>query len=366
MGSGDFASLTIVADDLTGACDTGAVFAGRGAVPVAVWPRVCTGDGVRAVDTETRALGAVDAAGRIGAVVGPGAHFKKIDSTLRGRIGAEVEALMSAVGATSALLCPALPAQGRHVVDRILTVDGVPVAETAVAQDPEFPKPAASSNVVDLLRTQLDRPIGWLPLAQVREDVDALVARLRRLAGTVLVADAETDVDLDRLAAAAVALSPSPLLAGSAGLAEALSRRLGLLGPRVPVPPGRRWLVVAGSRHPTTQRQVAEARAAGLAVVAAPDVEAADRARVAVAVAATARERLRRGEVDAVLVTGGETAVALHAALAPERLELLGAPLPGLALALLRTAGYPELPVITKAGGFGPADLLVSLLGQAT
>jgi len=365
MGSGDFASLTIVADDLTGACDTGALFTGRGAVPVAVWPRVPTGDGVRVGDTETRGLGAADAAGRIRAVTGPGAHFKKIDSTLRGRIGAEVDALMTAAGATTALLCPALPAQGRQVVDRILTVDGVPVAETAVAQDPEFPKPAASSSVVDLLRAQLDRPLGWVPLAQVREDVDALVSRLRRLAGTVLVADAETDADLDRLAAAAVALSPSPLLAGSAGLAQALSRRLGLLGPRVPVPPGRRWLVVAGSRHPATRRQVAEARAAGLAVVAGPDVEAADRARVAAAVAATARERLARGEFDAVVVTGGETAVALHAALAPERLELLGAPGPGLALARLRAAGHPALPLITKAGGFGAPDLLVSLLGQA-
>jgi uncharacterized protein YgbK (DUF1537 family) len=365
MGSGDFASLTIVADDLTGACDTGALFAGLGAVPVAVWPGGPSGGPVCVVDTESRGLGAADAAMRVAAAVGPGAHFKKIDSTLRGRIGAETDALMTATGASTVLLCPALPAQGRRVIDRVLTVDGVPVAETALAGDPEFPKPVTSSSVLDLLRPQLDRPLGWIPLAQVREDAATLQSRLRRLRGTVLVADAETDADLDRLAHAAVALSPPPLLAGSAGLAQALARRLGLVAPAPALPRGRRWLVVAASRHPATRGQVAAARAAGLAVVSAPDAEEVDRARIAAGVAASARERLARGECDAVVVAGGETAVALHAALGTERLELLGAPRPGLALARLRAAAYPDLPVVTKAGGFGAPDLLVTLLREA-
>lgn len=365
MGPGDFASLTIVADDLTGACDTGALFTGAGSVPVAVWPQRLPPGRVRAVDTETRALDAADAAARVVAAAGAGPHFKKIDSALRGRIGAEVDALLTATGARTALLCPALPAQGRQVVDRVLTVDGVPVAETALARDPEFPKPAASSNVLDLLRPQLDRPLGWVPLAQVREEPAALVARLGRLEGAVVVADAETDADLARLAEAAVALSPVPLLVGSAGLAGALARRLGLLGGPVMVPPGRRWLVVAGSRHPATRRQVAAARAAGLGVVAAPDVEEADRAGVAAALAADAGERLRRGEFDAALAMGGETAVALHAALAAQRLDLIGAPLPGLALARLQGPATPDLPLVTKAGGFGAPDLLVALLADA-
>lgn len=288
MGSGDFASLTIVADDLTGACDTGALFAGGGAVTVDVWPCRPRAGGVCVVDTESRGLDAQDAAARVGAVAGAGAHFKKIDSTLRGRIGAEIDALMAATRATTALVCPALPTQGRQVVERVLTVDGVPVAETAHAQDPQFPKPASSSSVVDLLRPQLDRPLGWVPLAQVREPTGALAARLGRLAGTVLVADAETDEDLDRLAAAAVALSPPPLLVGSAGLA--------------------------------------------------------------------------RGEADGVLVTGGETAAALYAALEADGLDLLGIVVPGVALGRLHTAVCPPLPLLTKAGGFGGPGLLVELL----
>src|SRR3989442_6309651 len=51
----------------------------------------------------------------------------------------------------------------------------------------------------DLLRPQIDRPLAWIPLGRVREGGPALAARLVRLAGMVIVADAETDADLDAL-----------------------------------------------------------------------------------------------------------------------------------------------------------------------
>src|SRR5438067_631652 len=154
--------LTIVADDLTGACDTGALFAARAPVPVSVWPRRAAADAVvRVVDTESRALSGPDAA--------------------------------------------------------------------------------------------------------------------ERLAGTAIVADAETDADLDALVEAALAVTPQPLLVGSAGLGRALASRLGLLADRAEVPAGPRWLVVAGSIHPATRRQVKEARAAGLTVVATAERASCDR-----------------------------------------------------------------------------------------
>ena len=49
-------SLTIVADDLTGACDTGCLFAGNGPVPLALWPAAPPRAGVRVVDTETASM----------------------------------------------------------------------------------------------------------------------------------------------------------------------------------------------------------------------------------------------------------------------------------------------------------------------
>ena len=358
--------LTIVADDLTGACDTGALFAGRGPVAVTVWPRRAVDAAVRVVDTESRTVPPPEAADRVSAVAArarAGSWFKKIDSTLRGPIGPEVDALMRAVSATTAIVCPAFPAQRRVVLDRTLLVRGVPVAETPIGRDPHFP--GGTSSVVYLLRPQLDRALAWIPIDQLRAGPEALAARVRRLSGTVIVADAESDADLDALVDAALAAAPEPLLVGSAGLARALAARLGLLGERAELPAGGRWLVVAGSLHPATRRQIREARAAGLAVLATPERASGDRAEAVARLIEQATAALQREPWDLIVVTGGETAVALWTALGAERLDLVGAPAPGLALGQLRVPGREPLAVLTKAGGFGPADLLVSLQKEA-
>ncbi|HSE92370.1 MAG TPA: four-carbon acid sugar kinase family protein, partial [Methylomirabilota bacterium] len=291
-------------------------------------------------------------------------YFKKIDSTLRGNLGAEVDAAMRATGAAGAVLTPAFPAQGRVVIDRILFVEGRPVAETALGRDPERPR-RDSSNVVDRVRPDLDRPLAWIPIDQVRAGPDALNARLRRLRGTVAVADAETDEDLAALVDAALVLDPAPLLIGAAGLAHALAARLGLLPERAPLPSGSRWLVVAGSRHPVTRAQIAAARAAGMRVVASAEAEAPGRAQVAARLAAEARRLLEAEAFDVVAVTGGQTAVALYRALEAERIDLVGAPVPGLALGYMRAPRRPEQALLTKAGGFGAPDLFVSLWRRA-
>ena len=343
-------TLTILADDLTGACDSGALFAGGGRVPVTVWPAGRAAGAVAVVDTETRDLDPDEAAGRVERSVASAratgaTWFKKIDSTLRGPVGAEVDALMRGAGCRSALVCPAFPAQGRVVRDRVLRVDG-----TAIAQ------------VVDLLRRALGRPVAWIPLAEVRAGAVALAASLARLADAVAVADAETDDDLGILVEAALRVDTgAPLLVGAAGLAGALARRVGLQAPPPRLPRGGRWLIVAGSRHPATRAQLGAARRAGLEVLTAPDADAGAPRDVAAALAEEARRLLAARAWDLVVVTGGDTAVALYRALDADRLELLGAPRPGLALGHLSTPGRTAPALLTKAGGFGTPDLLVTL-----
>jgi uncharacterized protein YgbK (DUF1537 family) len=357
--------LTILADDLTGACDTGSLFAGKRPIPVGNWPGVPPEQPVRVIDTETRRLPAGLARERVRAAARAAParrHFKKIDSTLRGPIGAEVGALIDETGAPGAVVTPAFPSQRRVVVDRVLTVDGRPVAGTPVAHDPDFPasQPAGSSSVIDLLRPQLDRPVAWIPLPEVRAGAAALAARLGRLAGAVVIADAETDADLDVLVDAALARDPAPLLVGSAGMAHALARRLGLLVERVPVPAGLRWLVVVGSRNPASREQAEHARHAGLRVLASADDAEDDRDAVARRLAQQAVEALGNEGFDVIAVTGGDTALALCHALGVDALELDGPPMPGLALGRVTRPG-PPLFLVTKAGGFGQPDVFVAL-----
>src|SRR3989442_2354398 len=344
--------LTILADDLTGACDTGTLFAGEAAGPVTVWPQPPPAAVVRVVDTETRALGAREAARRIEALAGtalPTRYFKKIDSTLRGHVGVEAHALMRVLGTSCALLTPAFPAQGRTVIDRILMIDGRPIAETTLGRDPEFR--ATTSNVVDLLRRDLDRPLAWIPIDQVRDGIESLTARLKRLAGAVAIADAETDDDLAALVEAALALKVPPLLVGAAGLGPALAAPPGLLPPRVALPPLPRPPNSPGSPHPATPSPILSAREAGFQVLASGEAEAADPARVATRLADEARRALEQETFDIVAATRRPPAGALYKALKAERLDLVGSPRPGLAFGYPPAPPPPPPPPPPQAGG---------------
>src|SRR5205809_999514 len=107
-------TLAILADDLTGACDTGALFTRRAPVPVTVFPQRRAEGDVVVVDAESRALPAADARRRVRAAVNEGMTperwFKKVDSTLRGAIvvcDAETDADLDLIVAAGLTLSPA-------------------------------------------------------------------------------------------------------------------------------------------------------------------------------------------------------------------------------------------------------------------
>jgi uncharacterized protein YgbK (DUF1537 family) len=117
--------------------------------------------------------------------------------------------------------------------------------------------------------------------------------------------------------------------------------------------------VVAGSAHPTTRAQLAR-----LGEVLAPPSDAgADdaggRRQTAARLGDTARARIERARPGALLLTGGETAVAVLRALGASGLHLAGEIEPGVALGTLAGGRFDGLPLVTKAGGFGDPDLLV-------
>jgi D-threonate/D-erythronate kinase len=396
-------AVTVLADDLTGACDTGCLFAGRGAVGVIAEPALTASAApVVAVDTESRALEACEAGGRLRAAAARlaarlerGPAFKKIDSTMRGPVGAELDGLLDAGGwRGGALVCPAFPAQGRVVRDGRLWVGGALAHETPVGRDRHYP--GATSDLVAMLQPALARPVTRLPLADVRAGVDAVDERLAAARGAVIAADAESDADLDVLARAA-ARRGDLLVAGSAGLGRAFAAALDYPAPRAALPRPGAWLWVVGSRHPASRAQARALEAAGVPgawvdAARAPDLEAVCRAlragragflgftdvpglepqTVADTLGRIVAGVLTETAVDLLAVTGGETAfatiAAVGAALGMPRLDLDGAPASGLALGTLTLgagSAARRVPFLSKAGGFGAPDLLLTLLGGA-
>ena len=260
--------LLIVADDLTGAMDTGIKFADKG-IAVQVFPNAAyPADRIReeteavVVNTCSRHLGAGEAFRIVLGVVrdalaaGCTAVYKKTDSGLRGLPGAEIAAACEAAGC-GAVLAPALPAAGRVTSGGIHYCDGVPVAESAFGADPI--DPVRHSAVTEILAETAPEGI-----------------RLRTASGPgsflpdgreIVVCDAQTKEDLAKIALTVIteAGEDLPVLCGCAGFADALSEVLPFtVKDRTVLPPAPQTLLLSGSLHPVTEQQLRTARTAGV------------------------------------------------------------------------------------------------------
>jgi hypothetical protein len=151
-------TITVFADDLTGACECAGIAHQHGFAAAVTLDPAAAGDtpSVLVVDTETRLASPADAARRLRVwLQAPavrqrdGLVFKKTDSVLRGPVMAELEALAPALGRRRVLLVPGNPALGRIVRGGDYSIYGEPLTSTAFAYDPHHP--ARSSRVVELL-----------------------------------------------------------------------------------------------------------------------------------------------------------------------------------------------------------------------
>ena len=183
-----------------------------------------------------------------------------------------------------------------------------------------------------------------------------------------MVADAETDEDLAILADAAGDRG------GSAGRVRRARRRRSPRACRARDPErGRRavsrsdarssWWPAARTRPPAPSSSGSDGERAS--TVLSPALgpgrrrSGAASARWPAAWPTPARARVERSRPGALLLTGGETAIAVLRALGAGGLRLAGEIEPGVALGALVGGPFDGLALVTKAGGFGDPDLLV-------
>lgn len=257
--------LLIIADDFTGALDTGVQFAARG-----IETRVIVGAqadlGAQAarvlvVDTETRHL-AADAAYQAvfqltaqARQAGIRCIYKKTDSALRGNIGAELSAVLDASGCRQLPFLPAYPQIGRCTCGGVHYIDGVPVTESPFGADPFAPVRHAA--VTELIAEQSARPAHSHAALRENEPVPQEPG--------ILVFDAQNAEDLLRTGSRLLAGGALTVSAGCAGFAAVLPGLLGIAGTQPPAPPrlDPRLLVVCGSVNPITLAQLDAAEKAG-------------------------------------------------------------------------------------------------------
>jgi len=332
-------------------------------------------NGATVYDTDSRTLPAGQAATRVGTLgialrrAGARLVYKKIDSTLRGNVGAESAALLVALGRRLAVVAPAFPSNGRTTRGGVQLVDGVPSHLGVAGRDPAHPM--HHPTVAAALAAQSALPV------RIARPGDALEGD-----GFVVV-DAETDAELATIAARVVEQGEAVLPVGSAGLAAQLAvawahgagpRARPTLSREERRPGGTGVLVVCGSANPRSTAQVAalalDPSAVEMAAVrlVADDVAlltsagwtGATSAEVAARLGAMASAIGERARPGGLVLTGGDTARAVLVALDAHGIELADEVLPGMPAGQIIGGRLDGVAVITKAGGFGPPDALMT------
>lgn len=412
--------LAVIADDITGAADTGVQFLPAFAPVYLLDHRELSLDAFEhppqaiSVFTSSRGL-AVAEAGRVVRAAGrairgfrPQRVYKKIDSALRGHIGAELEAAMEALEAPLSFIAPAFPEQGRITVGGVHRIHGVPVAASEMGRDPVAP--VTESVLQKWIGAQTRWPVSHVGVEAIDAGIEAVAAEIerQRSRGVRHITFDATEVEhLDCIARLALDRFPESLLCGSAGLAQRLVGQL----PRRRTPEaakpaavlpaeGGRFLFVCGSASKILRLQASVlAERAGVAAetlspatLLGDNALSAREAALSRAVAAFSERDLVlqlsspgrgaavaepqrlvwklaefavavmvRAKAAGLFLSGGDTAIAVLEQLDVKAVRLERELSSGLVYGTISGGHLSGRPVVTKAGSFGRPDTLLDL-----
>jgi uncharacterized protein YgbK (DUF1537 family) len=365
--------IAVIADDLTGALDTGVQFTQWGyQTQLTDDPTKSTSE-ITIINTDTRNKPpeqAYQTTYKIAQKLDHAIIYKKLDSTLRGNPGPETQAILDATGETHAILTPTYPQTGRRVHDGHLYINEKPITETEYINEYR----QKTSYIPDILETETQ-----VHTAKNPEDIKP----------GITIIDSTTEKDLIE-----IAKHHTRILAGSAGLADALCHTL-----RNPPP----VITIIGTMRTQTRTQATQLKTrlgatiipldAANALNRTPQYEAIHAAEIALKTGqdtiitstpspeaieqtktkaqrmgltteeleqrvtgalAEVTEVLLRQKPSGLILTGGATAITVTKKLRVKNIEILDEVEPGIPVLRL-----DHILAVTKAGGFGQPDALI-------
>lgn len=380
--------IGLIADDFTGAMDSGAQFSYSNLSVHFRFTGQIKSD-VEIINTASREMdetSAVDLTLAACQTLAGRQLFKKIDSTLRGHVGAETLAVLSAGGYHKAVICPAVPLQGRLVCGGRLYVNGVALDQTSFKDDPVYP--AKSSFIAQLIKA----PTYHLPLELVRGPFSQLVSAISKADQPLITADTETSGDLDSLAQAILETHSLPV--GAFGLANAFLRAINIeIANHSHFRPDWPVLVLVGSANKVTRDQVSAldsrpenlvlkfdathapalidqlfgqipSEKCNLILCANQDktIRSLDWLEFGKTISEIGLKMLGQFQPKTIVVVGGETATHFCRLIQAESIQILGESMPGIPFGRIQGGRLDQCLVVTKAGGFGFSDTLVNIL----
>lgn len=266
-----------VADDLTGANTTGVLFA-RSKARTAVFfneEAAERGEGTEDLDaimisSNSRPLPADEAYEKVKfatlALKRMGVRYfqKRIDTTCRGGIGTEIDAMLDQLEDTIAVVVPAMPQSKRILVGGYSIIDGTALIKTPVAQDVRTP--VKENHIPRLLERQTRRKVGLITLDEVLLGTESLREALQHARDDgceIIVVDAITIEDIDVIARSCIELEWNVLTVDPGPFAARVAFARGLIEEEESnIPDGaidednKTVLIAAGSATPITKRQM--------------------------------------------------------------------------------------------------------------
>lgn len=204
----------VIADDLTGANATGVQLKQNGFNTSTVLTfegldhnqtEACT---CLIYPTDSRAVSPEEAYARVSQALarlgepGVALYSKRIDSTLRGNLGAETDAMLDYLGEdVIAAVAPCFPSSGRIVLGGFMLVNGIPLYQTAAAADPKAP--VHSSELKKIIDEQTRYQTAWVSYSEIEAGGDALAERVKALlleGARILCFDCVRQEDLEKIA----------------------------------------------------------------------------------------------------------------------------------------------------------------------
>lgn len=423
--------IGIIADDLTGAADTGVHFAKRGLASIVIVNTKYQEDildcmQILAFNTNTRDVDPQIAYKRVNRVAkilknrGIKCIYKKIDSTLRGNIGIEIESVMDVFDVGTVILTASLPVHERITVGGYHLVNQVPGQNSEITGSLNSAK--QESHLPTLIQSQTKRRVGHIDLSIVMQGVEALreeILTRQKRGEQIITVDAASKNDLAIIADAIVAVGLTKIIVGSAGLASELPGALRLKNKREreSALPTKEGVVVAiyGSKSKIAMQQVVKAKEMastgvieinidriltnkrdmdkelGKVLEEAKRLIAKDKdiivklsdtkllpggeknlkpkmeiiamnKKIVEVLGRVAYKIVKSNKVAGLVLTGGETALSVCKKLNSWGIVLRDEVLPGIPVGELIGGEFEGLNIVSKAGSFGKEDALIKAI----
>lgn len=401
--------VVVIADDLTGANEIASVMASRGKKSI-VLNHFLKNDALTkflhdyaglVFNLNSRNLSGNDAYMRVkdffmhSQELARSIIYKKIDSTVRGNIIAEIDAVLDAGCADMVALAPALPRMKRITVGGYHLVEGVPVNQSPYAES--FSEP----HLPTLIKNQSAYQSGYIDLQTIQQGSDAIYQKMQdeyERGSKIVVCDCCIEADLKNLKQALLTLDLKIIPVGSVGLFDEFFKNN---------ISSRASLIVCGSLNYITRAQIRKLRAMfscgyleldplccmsqkqelelerlfrdgakALAtnenlIVATPELickkenelEAhALKLKVSLCLARIVKKLMENFSFAGLVTTGGDTTMSILENLNAGALEIVDEIEPFVPVGIIRGGICPNVAIITKAGGFGTEDVFMKAL----